>query len=167
MAGGVWKMLNGPKLYCLVQTLKVRAAQGREGLRVHAGLVDVAGKWNHTCLGRRWCHGELHLSSSLGRREVRQCSLPFPGAPASPSIHPSLLLCPSVPPSLCSFLPPSLPPSLFFPLLSSIPLSMPPPFHPSASLIPTTSLGKVGGEGLFLGASPWQRLPPPSVVAFP
>lgn len=115
-------------------------------------------------------------------------------APISPSIssHASLPLSLSLHPFLSpSFQPPLPPPlsihlsihpskdsfvhlSISLSLLSSIPLSIPPStlpcLHPSIPLppsIPTAALGKVGGVGLFLGASPWQRLPPPSVVAFP
>lgn len=116
------------------------------------------------------------LSSSPGRRgSGSACSPPqelllplhpplHPSAPIPPSIHPSLYC--SIPSSKHSSIHPSIPLSLLF----SIPLihtpTLPSP-HPSASPIPTAASGKVGGVGLFLGASPWQRLPPPSMVAFP
>lgn len=80
----------------------------------------------------------LSFSSSSGRRRVRQHLLTFPGAPASPSIHPSIPLSIhpsihiSIPPSITPNIPPSIPPSL----LSSIPPSIPPPFHPSVPLPP-------------------------------
>lgn len=157
MAAGIWKMLSSPKLCCLLQRLTVRDAPGREGLRVHAGLVGVAGKWNHRCPGRRWCHGELHLSSSPGRRGVWQCSLSFPGAPASPSIHPSILLHLSVPPSLYSFLHPSL--QTF--IAPSLPLFFSPFLHPS--IHPSTPLPPSSPqqhwERLVERGYFWERLP--------
>lgn len=103
----------------------------------------------------------LRLSSSPGRRGVRQRLLTFPGAPASPSIHPSIPLhpslhppfYPSIHPSKHSSIHPSVPPSLF----PSFPPSLHPYLHPSVPLPPPSPQQhqeRLAEWGYF-----WERLP--------